>query len=111
MLDALAAQDERLWAPGDQDAALTRLRAGVHGRIVARRNAVRRPEDKGTLAGWSPALVGGAGAALTSHVGTVSAGLLAVAAGFWVGWLQVAQSSPADLLGFLQAGPLGPLGW
>lgn len=106
---AKIAQDSKLWALGEQDAALIRLRAGVAGHISSTHGERRRlPLATDTLqTTWVPAM----GPVLYWQVGTVTSGGLAVMMGLWMGWMLATPSAPASILATLMTAPIQGLIW
>ena len=86
--------------PGEQDAAMARLRAGVAARLSV--PAVHRPRRQ--LA-WRPATwepwVGRAGV-----LGLTASGVLAVVAGLLIGAMYAAEPAPDTLMSMLQPAPI-----
>lgn len=105
---ARATEDARLWPAGEQAAAVTRLRAGVAGRIAeAGRQQTAWPIRSAVALG-----PGGCATAI-SPFGVAAAFGFAAAAGLWVGWMQGAalMPQPSSLLTVLLSGPMQGLGW
>lgn len=89
-------EDAALWRPGEQDAALARLRSGVAARIAA--SPRRRPT--GRLAGWAPS------SAVLGWIGMAAGGGLVVAAGLFIGALSATAPTPDSVLTILQPAPI-----
>jgi hypothetical protein len=100
---ASAHEAAALFHPGEQAAALARLRSGVAARVApslpgrtSRRNSLGWAIASARLGyGWMALTVGG-GAALV--------------AGFWIGGMQPA-AAPVDLIAILQSSPIHGLVW
>ncbi len=96
---ASAKEESQLWSPGDQDAALARLRSSVAARIVSSAQQ-RRPvwtlfEDIQRL--FSPRL---------AWVGVGASGGLAIAVGLLIGAAFSTQPASDNLLTMLQPSPI-----
>ncbi|WP_342627938.1 hypothetical protein AAC691_17985 [Nguyenibacter vanlangensis] len=93
----------------DPEAAVTRLRAGVAGRIAAEATPKRGP---GARFGWRlPGLVPGRVAAENGVLAVrwtamMFGGGVVVAGGLWLGWIQ-AGGAPVGLFNALLVAPLG----
>lgn len=92
---ASAHEDAVLWRPGEQDAALARLRSGVEARIAA---SARR----------LPAAGGGRGilSLRLRWLGMATGGGFAVMAGLLIGALYVSAPEPEGVLMLLQPAPI-----
>jgi hypothetical protein len=90
-----AEEDARLWPPGEQDAALARLRASVVARIAAPPGS--RPEHR--RAGWALSL-------RLRWAGLVTAGGFAIMAGLLIGGLYAGTPEPDSVLTILQPQPI-----
>jgi hypothetical protein len=98
---ASAHEDALLWLPGEQDAALARLRAGVGARIAA--SSLRR-RARGL---W--ALAGGdawATAAQLRWLGMATGGGVAIMAGLLIGALYASAPAPDNVLTLLEPSPI-----
>jgi hypothetical protein len=102
---ANAAEDAGFWPPGEQGAALARLRSGVAGRIAS--SSVRKSATRPL--GW--VLAGRAHDLITTHgavVGMATGSGVAMAAGLLIGVMYVSAPVPApdNVLAMLQAAPI-----
>ena len=103
-------QDRRLWGPGEQDAALARLRAGVAARIAP--VPLRSPAPSWRVALLQPAFAISGNTSVSLGWRVAMSGGLAVMAGLWLGWVESAVvAKPAGLLTVLQSAPFHSLGW
>jgi len=116
--DAFASRDALDWVDGEEAAAMARLQEVVGARIAdeagndrAKPDNKRYPPDFETVSGSGGVLAGAAGpqAALPRLLGMVLGGCLIIAAGFWVGSSQTQHVIHPDLLGEMQALPLGAM--
>jgi hypothetical protein len=99
---ASAQEDAGLWPPGEADAALARLRAGVAARLASSQS--RRPAAR--LAELSP---GRARWALFFHfrwLGFATGGGFAIVAGLFVGSMYASAPASEDMLSVLQPAPI-----
>ena len=100
-VDAAGRQEEgALWHPGEQDAALARLRSGVAARI-ALSPATRHGR---TWLGWNLSAVGDLVRPQLGWLGLATSSGFAVAAGLLIGSLTV--TPPANVLAAFQATPI-----
>lgn len=93
-------EEAALWHPGEQDAALARLRSGVAGRIAdqPRAGSARRwPTGALLLAGSSTHL---------GWLGLVTSSGFALAAGFLVGSLSAGPPASVNILAAFQTAPI-----
>ncbi|WP_020176486.1 hypothetical protein [Methyloferula stellata] len=102
MRSASAREEAKLWQPGDQDAALARLRSGVAARIAS--TSYQRPNR--SLA-WT--LFGGMQSVFSPRlawVGVGASGGIAVVAGLLIGAAYSAPSASDNLMTMLQPDPI-----
>jgi hypothetical protein len=100
---ASAQEDTMLWPPGEQSAALARLRSGVAARLTS--SPPRRPV--GRFLGWAP--LGEAYRAISVYfgwVGLATGSGFAIVAGLLIGSMYAPTSAPHDVLTMLQPAPL-----
>lgn len=94
---ASAQQDSKRWLPGEQDAALARLRSGVATRIAAQEAQAKSGKSGGGLLGW---LLGGEpdlASLRRRRLGLVTSGALAILAGLLVGGTYGPAPAPAPV--------------
>jgi hypothetical protein len=103
---ASAREDTTHWRPGEQAAALARLRSGVESRIAAA--AACRPAQRRT--GWTLSATGRWGHALRLRwVGMATGGGFAIMAGLLIGALYASAPEPDPVLMMLQPAPIHAL--
>ncbi|HVY17841.1 MAG TPA: hypothetical protein VHB27_21660 [Rhodopila sp.] len=95
-------EEAMLWRPGEQDAALARLRSGVADRIAASPS----PRPGQARHGWGMVSDGSLLRMQLGWFGLAASGGFAVAAGLLIGSLFSAAPNPTDLLAVFQATPI-----
>ncbi|HUC18499.1 MAG TPA: hypothetical protein VMA37_12530 [Acetobacteraceae bacterium] len=94
-------EDEKLWPPGERNAALARVRAGVASRLSSAPLRGRRffGHELPRGSGW--AIIGSLG-----WVGLLAGSFVAIAAGLMIGSFYAPSQAPIDVLAMLQPAPI-----